>query len=345
MAKLPQPLHATVPLIVQAYESRQDDGLRPHLGCSIAGHECARFLWHEFRWVERAAWPGQMLRTFARGKLEEERVYADLRMIGVEVHADDGSSQYRVSAHGGHMGGSMDGVVIGLPESMHKWHVLEVKTANDKSWKALSKSGVEAAQFRHWCQMQLYMLLSELTRAVYISVNKNDDAIYLERVRLDKERAQALLDRAGGIIFSTEPPPRISDSREWWQCASCKYVEHCHGTAAPLVNCRTCAHSTPLTDGRWLCEKHKARLGETAQRAGCTSHRYIPALLERFAEMVDADGESVEYRNKLTGATFSNGELSSAEIRACQDKAMLGQERVDPALKELRQQFGGTYVG
>lgn len=349
MTTMPEPLHQTVTAIFDAWEASAGDGLRDHSGASIAGHDCARFIWNDFRWIERGRWPGRMLRLFDHGKLEEARVEADLKRIKCTVStADERGNQWRVSAHGGHFGGSMDGVVVGLHEAPRTWHVLEIKTANEKSWQELSKKGVKAAQYRHWCQMQIYMLLGELKRACYISVNKNSDDIYLERIEIDKEAAQKLVDRVGMIIFSSEPPPRISEDADWWQCRNCTYRDNCHGTDAPLVNCRTCAHSTPESvEGMpiWRCEISDCggELMTADPRKGCPSHRYIPALLEKFAEPVDASGNAVEYRNKLTGATFSNGELSSAEIRACTDKKMLGQERVDPNLKQLREEFGGVY--
>jgi CRISPR/Cas system-associated exonuclease Cas4 (RecB family) len=353
MSRLPPPLHATAAAIYAAYEKAADDGLRKHSGCSVAGHECARFIWNDFRWIARAQWPGRMLRVFDTGKREEQRVEADLKAIGCQVSTtDENGRQWRVSALGGHLGGSMDGAVLGLPEAPRTWHVLEIKTANDKSWKTLAKDGVRIAQPKHWTQMQLYMLLGELTRAVYISVNKNDDSLHVERVELEKDLAQAALERVGRIIFAAEPPPRISDDRDWWQCKSCSYFESCHGTDAPLVNCRTCAHSTPERDGGWSCAAGRPEIGKQP-KVGCGKHRFIPVLLSNFAEPVDASGGRVRYRNRLTGAEFVNGDLtrdesldlSSVEIRAVRDKAMLGQERVDPTIRELREEFGGMYAG
>ena len=348
MAVLPQPLHQTVAAIYAAWEAAAGDGLRPHLGASEIGDECLRRLWYSFRWAETASWSGQMLRVFDHGKREEPRVEHDLKSIGCEVCTEDeNGAQWRVEALGGHFAGSLDGAVRWLPEAPKTWHVLEVKTANDKSWKELSKKGLKGAQYRHWAQVQIYMHLTDMVRAAYISVNKNDDSIYLERVEHDKDAAEALLERARNVITSPEPPPRINEDAEWFQCKMCRFSSICHGTAAPLVNCRTCAHSTPVLDGKvgeWKCERGYSLIKDLPKN-GCVEHRYIPILLERFAEPVDADGASVTYRNKLTGLPFSNGELASTEIRALADKKMLGQERVDPTIKMLREEFGGVYAG
>jgi hypothetical protein len=131
----------------------------------------------------------------------------------------------------------------------------------------------------------------------------------------------------------------------------CEFRGLCHSTTAPLVNCRTCAHSTPEEDGTWSCAREELEVA-SSPKAGCSEHRYIPILLDRFAELADADDlrNLVMYRNKVTGAEFVNGFgssdfVSSAEIRALADKSMLGQECSDPTIKELRKDFGGVYAG
>ena len=347
MSAIPTPIHQTVAAIYAAWEAAAGDGLRPHLGASECWDECMRRQWYGFRWAETPKWNGQMLRLFDRGKREESAVEDDLRRIGCEVWTtDENGIQWRVETLGGHFAGSMDGAVRGLPEAPRTWHVLEIKTANDKSWKELAKKGVKDAQPRHYAQMQVYMHLTGMKRAAYVSVNKNDDSIYLERIEHDKDAAEALVERARRIITSAEPPPRINDDPEWFQCKMCRFSGICHGTDAPLVNCRTCAHSTPVLDGKpgeWRCERGHSLIIDLPKN-GCAEHRYIPILLEKFAEPVDAGDNFVEYRNRLTGVQFNNGELASTEIRACKDKAMLGQERVDPDLKALREEFGGVYA-
>src|SRR5690606_11380185 len=94
-----------------------------------------------------------------------------------------------------------------------------------------------------------------------------------------------------------------------YQCKWCDYKDVCHGTAAPLPNCRSCAHATPAQDGQWLCERHHNALAQDEQHKGCDAHRYIPAVLENFAEPVDGNQADnwVKYRHKQTGKTFTNG--------------------------------------
>ena len=130
MAPLPDTPSPTRDAIFASYEADRDDGFRPHLGASQIGKACERALWYDFRWVTRSGFPGRILRLFETGQLEEARIVRNLRRIGatvLEVDPETGR-QWRVEAHGGHFGGSLDGVALGLPEAPKTWHVLEFKT-------------------------------------------------------------------------------------------------------------------------------------------------------------------------------------------------------------------------
>jgi hypothetical protein len=330
MAKVPEPLHSTAALIYQAYENDADSGNRPHLGASLIGHACERYLWMTFRWVESKKFPGRMLRLFETGQLEEARFVANLRRIGIEVHDVDATgNQWRVSDIGGHFGGSMDGAARGFPEAPKTWHVVEFKTHSEKSFKELSK-GVQTAKPQHYAQMQVYMGLTGMDRAFYMAVNKNTDELYTERVEFDQVEFARLKARAERVINAAEPPLKISEDPSWYVCKMCDFHEHCHGQAAPQVNCRTCAHSTPMTEGEvgeWICESKLNTITIDAQRTGCSSHRYIPILLQNFATQTDYVNGDVVYTDK-DGVVFGNGDnpgsLRSKEIRSLRDKSVIG---------------------
>lgn len=62
-----------------------DDGHRSHLGASLIGHECSRYLWGVFRWLKREPTTGQKQRLFNRGHREEARFVEWLEGIGCQV--------------------------------------------------------------------------------------------------------------------------------------------------------------------------------------------------------------------------------------------------------------------
>jgi len=329
MATLPEPKHTTVARIYEAYENDADDGNRPHLGASLIGHACERYLWMTFRWVDSKKFPGRMLRLFETGQLAEARFTANLRRIGVEVHdvTPDGQ-QWRVSDLGGHFGGSMDGAARGFPEAPKTWSVVEMKTHNDKSFAALVKEGVQKSKPMHYAQMMVYCGYTGMDRAVYLAVNKNTDELYSERIEFDPVEFARLKARAERVIRAAEPPLKCSEDPSWYVCKICSFHENCHGEAAPAVTCRTCAHSTPEMDGdsRWSCTQHRADRTIEDQRTGCDQHRYIPILLQNFAKQSDYVNGDVVYETEtgpFVNGDPSNGALASQEIRDCQQKVML----------------------
>ena len=140
MAALPPPPAATVAAIYAAYEATRGDGFRDHLGASLIGKPCERALWYDFRWITPATFPGRILRLFETGQLEEARLVRNLRATGATVLDVDPETgrQFRVEAVGGHFGGSLDAVAIGLIEAPKTWHVVEFKTHSARSFHELA---------------------------------------------------------------------------------------------------------------------------------------------------------------------------------------------------------------
>ena len=294
MAELPAITSLTREAIFAGYEADASDGFRSHLGASLIGKACERALWYDFRWTTKARFEGRVLRLFETGNREEERLVRNLRRTGatvLEVDPETGR-QFRVQAHGGHFGGSLDGVAIHLLEAPKAWHVLEFKTHSNKSFTDLVAKKVRESKPQHFAQMQIYMNLMGMNRAMYLAVNKDTDDLYVQRVEADVAYTEQLLEKARRIIFAPTPLPRISEEPSWYQCRLCDHADVCHGTRAAEVNCRTCLHSSPV-EGGWHCDRHQKPLSEVDQRTGCEQHLYLPPLVP--AAQVDAGEDWVDY--------------------------------------------------
>jgi hypothetical protein len=295
MAPLPPRPAPTLTAIYAAYEAEAADSFREHLGASQIGKECERALWFDFRWVTRAAWSGRMLRLFDTGQREEQRLVRDLRRTGATVLDLDPATgrQWHVEALGGHFGGSLDAVAIGLLEAPKTWHVLEFKTSATRTFNELRLHGVRRAKPRHYAQIQIYLHLTAIRRAMYIVVCKETDEIYVERVAAEPAEGACLLAKAERIIEAQHPPARISEDPEFWICSLCEHRAVCHGEAAAERTCRSCLHATPV-EGGWHCARWSWRPGSAEQRAACPQHLYIPDLVP--GEVADAGDDWVDYR-------------------------------------------------
>ena len=303
---------------------------RGYLGASVIGHECSRYLWFLFRKCCKPEFSGRMYRLFETGDLEEFRFTKELRAIGCEVHDVDGNgNQFEVNALGGHFSGHMDSAIYGLPEAPKTWHVGEYKTHNTKSFVKLKKEGVKVSKPLHYAQMQIYMHLSGMRRALYLARNKDTDYLYSERVKYNKEHAEAYMERARVIITRASVPDRITSRSNDWRCKFCGAWRICWGNEiyekngspaealpVPSLSCRQCCHATPDTRedidiARWTCELGRSLCAEDQDRA-CERMLVLPDLIS-FAETVSSGGPTgsvptwIRFRNHSDAKEWIHG--------------------------------------
>jgi hypothetical protein len=283
------------------------------MGVSLLGHHCDRWLWINFRWAVVEDFDGRILRLFRRGHSEEDTIIKDLRSIGIDIC----SSQRRVD-FGNHVSGSLDGVIeSGVPEAPKARHVAEFKTHSKKSFDDMVKNGVEKSKPMHFIQMQVYMHGTDINRALYLAVCKDDDRIYTERVKYDKKVADDAIIRGKRIAMSDRMPEPCSADPSWYQCKFCPAHSFCH-KAEPTkrVNCRTCAHSTAMPDSTFRCERHDAdAIPEDFQHEGCDDHILHPDMVPWVMEGSD-DGHSVKWKIGDKWVVNGKGGYKSSEILA-----------------------------
>jgi hypothetical protein len=326
-------------LIDEAHEARQEKP-RSHLGASMLGHSCDRWLWLSFRWAVVEKFSGRMLRLFRRGHNEEQQIINDLRSIGLDVRTPS-SGQSRVN-FGCHVSGSIDArIEKGVPGATKTQHIAEFKTHSLKSFNALKAKGVFASKPMHWAQMQVYMLGTGLDRALYVAICKDDDRIYTERINLEPKVAQKLVERGQTIALSDRMPEPLSADATWYECKYCAGHDQCFGSkTTKQVNCRTCSHSSALSDGSWHCARWDDLIPVEAQHAGCEAHVLHPDLVP-WQRKDSVDKWQAVYI--VNGKELANGQpkdnvYSSRELLANPDACG------DKEIQKLRSEWPGARV-
>lgn len=270
-----------------------EEGPRWHLGASVIGDPCERKAWNAFRWLKQERFSGRMYRLFNRGHMEEPRFIDRLRGIGFEVFEFDGDGkQYKISGHKGHYGGSLDSVFVLPPQFGLSFPLLgEYKTHSEKSFTKLAgpvlkktpeivrdkakAEGVRKSKPQHYAQMCAYGQAYGLKYGLYCAVNKNTDELYFEVVELDWNHAAVMYDKAGRVIFSQTPPPKISESPAFFDCKWCHFSPICHYASPVEKNCRSCEHAYPDEGGEWYCRINEAILPRETVPIGCPQYRAI----------------------------------------------------------------------
>lgn len=266
---------------IDAYcKAAYDGGHRDHLGASLIGDPCKRKLWYSFRWCIREIFDGRILRLFNRGHKEEARFIEWLEVIGCKVWAEDeNGKQFRISAVNGHFGGSLDGIAK-LPESygIPGPVLLEFKTSGTgQAFSKVAEMGMEIAKPMHFAQTSTYGSEPKYNfeYCLYCIINKNDDSITVELVKLNHQHGQNMLAKAEQIINSQEPPSRLSDNPTYRDCTYCAAKGLCHEGKPPEKNCRSCNYALPVENAEWKCEKHNAIIPKDVIKTGCAEWKAI----------------------------------------------------------------------
>jgi len=259
-----------------------DDGHRNHLGASLIGDECSRRLWYIFRWCLHEKHSGRVQRLFNRGHREEARFIEWLRGIGCQVWAEDeNGKQFRISGVNGHFGGSLDCVVI-LPE----WYGIdepllgEFKTnGTGAGFNKLAQSGMPIAKPQHFAQTSVYgnkgVNGTRFRYVAYFNINKNDDSLHVEVVKLNWNLGEQMEAKAERIIMSQTPPARLSDNPTYRDCGWCAMKGICHEGKAPERNCRSCVNASPVENAEWFCSVHNSNIPKEYILQACPHYKAI----------------------------------------------------------------------
>jgi hypothetical protein len=245
--------------IDKACQLEYDGGHRAHLGASLIGHDCKRYLWYLFRWCFKEEHTGRQLRLFNRGHREEVRFVEWLRWIGANVKEfqEDGVTQFRISGVMGHFGGSLDGIAT-LPKEygIDEPVLLEFKTNGTGAGFNKLTQGMAVAKPQHFAQTSVYGLKMNLKHVLYMNINKNDDSIHVEIVPLDHNFGARLELKAAEIIESETAPPKLSTNPAFQACQWCAMKHICHDNKQPERNCRSCKNARPVENAEWFCLAH-----------------------------------------------------------------------------------------
>jgi len=246
------------------------------LGASSIGEECLRKTFYGWRRYSLRQPDGRMSLLFESGDIYEKRAIENLRLIGLKIWDKDPDTgkQYFWAHPSGHFVVNPDGVCRGVITDEKTPHILEVKSHNDRNFRNLENRGVKQSHPEHYIQMQMEMHGFGLSWALYVGVNKNDDAYYFERVPYDEATAASINRKIDTLVAATLTPAGVSQTASAPPCRFCYHKRVCVGEEAPLRHCRTCRNVQAVANpeskyGDWYCNFHNKLLSYGDQLKGC----------------------------------------------------------------------------
>lgn len=185
--------------------------------------------------------------------------------------------QFRISGVNGHLGGSLDGK-IRFPKryGIEELCLTEFKTNGTGSgFTNLKKNGMPVEKPQHYGQTSLYGYKMGLNYCLYLNINKNDDDIHCELVKLDHDLGQRLELKAEKIIYSEKAPNRLSESPTYFKCTYCDMKDICHNGMLSEKNCRSCCQAVPIHEAQWGCKVYNEIIPIDVIKIGCENWQDI----------------------------------------------------------------------
>lgn len=240
---------------------------RPHLGASVIGHKCRRYLVYTFNWAYRRELSARMERIFRLGDAVETIIISALESIGVKHF----NAQVQVFERYGFFGGSIDGMLSNVPGHENEVILFEAKSAKNTKFNEMKTKGVSMANSVYYSQLQMYMHRLKLHHALFCVMNKDTSEIHTEIVPYDPDHA-AYLELVEEEILKAQHInefPRLSNNPSWFECKYCDAYAKCHKNEEVADTCRTCKHRTYMMGGIVWCNKHDTPLNPIKQAEGC----------------------------------------------------------------------------
>ena len=227
MAPIPQENKIANEMYEAASRARGES--RNYLGMSQIGDPCKRKIWFGFRGYTSLPLDGRAAMIFDIGNRVEDAVIHWLKEAGYQID----SQQLDFSAHNGFFKGHCDGIIHGVTS---RPHILEIKSANEKKFKAFKENGIAKVSPTYYGQVQCYMGYSGLERALWVVMNKNTCEIYTERCYFNREDFNALHQKAAEIIKSSIMPQKTESSL----CEWCDFRLWCQEPLSAMQTAKTC---------------------------------------------------------------------------------------------------------
>lgn len=248
----------------------EDFPFRHHLGASLLGHSCERYLFFTFRWVQLPDHTSRTLRIFERGHQEEDRIIELLRGIGMVIQTvdPDTGNQLRAPNLPPHIGGSMDGV-LSVPANYVGTYGMQIpvecKTHNKTSFNKTFAKDLHLSYTQHYTQGNIYATAMGASHFMYVGLCKDNDAIDITFPAVDTISANIYINRGRNVVH-TDSVTRLPKTEEKWRCKMCDFKELCYSSKpATSRNCRSCKFYAPIEDGTWLCQKKYITVAKYAE--------------------------------------------------------------------------------
>ena len=222
------------------------------LRASRIGTLCDRALFYSVNGAEEII-SEKSQRIFEVGRVLEPVIVSWLRSDGWNVRrnlfldSNEGMS-FSLSVKGGTIEAHPDCVISREDSGLI---LADIKTMNDRSFRSLKREGTAKSHPQYADQLTIYAQAlmergHQIKRLAIVAHNKNDCSGYIDFFPFEKERYEALSERAERI-FACEEAPEQGSRFQSWCCGYCGYSHLCE---LAKKNTSVGDESIPATDNQ-----------------------------------------------------------------------------------------------
>lgn len=203
------------------------------LRASRLGHSCNRHLWYSMMGCQEEISEKSQL-IFDIGKSLEPVIIQYLRNNSYSVKRNplNGSNSelsLNLNVNGDFISAHPDCVIS--REDTGGNILVDIKTMNDHSFRALKHDGTKKACPQYFAQVHIYAealrhINIHVSKLGIVALNKNNAEVFIDIFDFEQDTLNALIERAEFIFNCNEAPEQGSNFQEWC-CGYCGYSPIC----------------------------------------------------------------------------------------------------------------------
>jgi CRISPR/Cas system-associated exonuclease Cas4 (RecB family) len=202
-------------------KKRAEEPNRDYIGASGIGHPCLRRVWYSYHLKKQEPFSDKLLMTFEMGHYLERMILDLLDKSGLKTIYFDEVETKPIHGH-------VDAIAV---DEHGELYIIEIKSTCNTQFNAFKLKGLHAWKMQYYAQVQAYMGIKKIAKAILIAINKDTAELHEELVTFDPLYYEELLNRANEVIYSEEPPDRINKNPCFFICKMCPFSNICHEDA------------------------------------------------------------------------------------------------------------------
>lgn len=211
-----------IDLLEKTFSKSDAEMPRNYIGASSIGEDCKRKIWYQCHGIQPDKIELRKGLIFKSGHTIENMLVSLLR------ECDDLIVETPRTTFSDSELPYFKGHIDVLITYNGQQYVVDIKTSNNSSFNQFKKNGLKSWNESYFSQLQAYMGMMGVNKAILLAINKDNSELHQEQVDFNEIYYASLVEKARAIYDSGLPPERINRSPLFFKCQFCSWKKTCH---------------------------------------------------------------------------------------------------------------------